>query len=121
MATEIKIEGLPELSRALGGLSGDLRDLSALNAKVGDDLAAEIGRLAPRDTGRLADSWRGSADASKAEASSDLNYAGCQEYGVPSHNIEGKHYAERGLDAAGPAIESTYDEGVQKLCTKAET
>ena len=121
MADELRIEGLPQLHSALDGLGRDLRDMTPANRAAADVLARSIAELAPRDTGRLADSWRGSADASKAEASSDLNYAGCQEYGVPSHNIEGKHYAERGLDAAGPAIESTYDEGVQKLCTKAET
>ena len=121
MATEIKIEGLPELSRALDGLSGDLRDLSALNGKVGDDLAAEIGRLAPRDTGRLAESFSGSGDASKAEASSELVYAPVQEYGNPAHNIEGQHYAERALTTAQPKIESDYSQGVENLCRKAET
>jgi hypothetical protein len=48
-------------------------------------------------------------------------YAPCQEYGVPSHNIEGQHYAERALDAAEPAIASTYDKGTQTACRKAET
>lgn len=121
MAGEIKVEGLPALHSALDGLGADLRDMRAANQAAGDLLARQIGELAPRDTGRLADSFRGTAVAGGAEASSDLVYAPCQEYGVPSHNIEGQHYAERALDAAEPAIASTYDKGTQTACRKAET
>jgi hypothetical protein len=120
VAGELKIEGEAELIHSLDGLKGDLRDMAPIHAKIADDLAAEIGRLAPRLTGRLAASFSGTGTADKAEASSELVYAPVQEYGSPGHNIEGQHYAERALAIAQPKIESDYSGGVDKLCRKAE-
>ena len=121
MAGEIQIKGEPELHRALTQLEGELRDLSSVNAEVARELAQAIGARAPVLSGRLAASWYGSGESDKAEASSDLDYAGPQNYGVPSHNIEGTHYAEKALAESSSTIESTYRAGVARLCRKAET
>jgi hypothetical protein len=117
---EVRIEGLPELHRSLDGLAGDLRDLSPVNGEVAAELVKAIGAAAPRLTGRLAASFTGTGTSNKAEVSSDLDYAGPQNYGVPAHNIEATHYAENALASSSGAIEAKYQGGVQKLLRKAE-
>ena len=121
MAGEVQITGLPELRSSLKGLDEGLRDLSTVNAEVANDLARAIASAAPRRTGRLAGSWQGRGTRDTAEAESTLDYAGPIEYGVPSRNVEGQHYAERALDRSTAAIESKYDAGVSRLCRKAES
>jgi hypothetical protein len=120
VATRIEIKGQAECHRALTGLTGDLRDLSSLNADVARVLVSAISARAPVDSGALAGSFQGTGTRDTAEASSSLPYAGVQNYGYARHNIAGKHFAEAALAEAAPAAEDKYRAGIGKLCKKAE-
>jgi hypothetical protein len=116
----VKVIGGPALHRSLQGLTGNLRDLSSVNAEVARDLVAAVSSRAPRDTGRLAGSFHASGSREKAEASSSLVYAPVQNYGSPGHNIEGRHFAEAALTSSTGAAEAKYRKGIGQLCRKAE-
>jgi hypothetical protein len=117
----LKITGEAELHRSLKTLGGDLSDLSRVNGDVARDLAAAIGARAPVATGRLAGSFTASGSHDKATASSSLDYAGPQNYGVPGHNIRGTHYAEDALASSAGDAETKYRHEAERLCRKAET
>ena len=102
-------------------MKGDLRDLTPVNADIAGDLARAVGAAAPRASGALAASFEGTGTPGGAEVSSELNYAGPQNYGVPAHNIAATHYAENTLAAAEPAANAKYQAGIAKLVRKAET
>jgi hypothetical protein len=121
VADEVKVEGLDELHRSLDGLGADLRDLSPVNAEIARELAQAVGAGAPRASGALAASFTGTGTADAAEVSSELAYAGPQNYGVPAHNIAATHYAENALAAGEGAAEAKYRAGVEKLLRKAES
>jgi phage gpG-like protein len=121
VAGAVQIDGAAELDRSLAQLQRELGDLSPLHRQIASDLAQRIAAVAPRDTGRLAGSFQGSGEPDKAEVSSDLDYAGVQNYGAPAHNIAGTHYAENALAASAAGIESAYRAGVEKLLRKAES
>ena len=120
MPNKVEIVGGPALHSALTGLEGDLRDLSGLNGEVAEKLARAVGEAAPVDTGALAGSWEGTGTPSAAEVSSPLAYAGPQNYGVPDHNIEGTHYAEKALASSEAAAAEQYRAGLDKLTAEAE-
>jgi hypothetical protein len=117
---DIEVKGLPELSRSLKGLTADLEDMRPINGDVARDLVAAVSSRAPRKSGRLAGSFVAVGSANKASASSALDYAGVQNYGSAGHNIEGQHFAEAALEASAAGAKAKYDEGVAKLCRKAE-
>jgi hypothetical protein len=71
-------------------------------------------------SGRLAGSFEAIGSRDKAEASSSLDYAGVQEFGSAGHNIEGKHFAEAALTSSASAAEAKYQQGIGRLCRKAE-
>ena len=121
MTNKIEVAGQPELHRALSGLEGDLRDLSPLNGEVADLLARAVSSAAPRATGALAGSFSGRGTREAAEVSSDLDYAGPMNYGVPSHNINATRYAENALASSEGAANERYRSGVEKLLRKAES
>jgi hypothetical protein len=117
---DIEVKGLPELSRSLDGLKGDLEDMTPMNGDVARDLVSAVRSRAPVRSGRLAGSFVASGSPDKASASSSLDYAGVQNYGDASHHIEGQHFAEDALAASAAGAEAKYREGVDKMCRKAE-
>lgn len=102
MADAVTITGLRETVRALERYGADVADLKGVMQRVGELVAVEIRHLAPHRSGRLARSVRPSKAKSKAivrAGSARVDYAAVQNYGWPGHNIEPKHFMERGLES----------------------
>ncbi|MGO1048802.1 HK97 gp10 family phage protein [Crossiella sp. CA198] len=93
MHTRIHVEGMKELRRELGALDRNAmrRTLRGAHVEVADLVAAEAKSTAPRRTGRLAASVRGTASESKAYVmagtSARVPYAGPIHFGVPASRI----------------------------------
>lgn len=117
----ITVEGGPELRAALKALDADLRDLSGLHRSIASDLVAAIEASAPRESGKLAGSFRPSGTRTTAKARSSLVYAPVIEYGWPGHNIAAQGYAARALAALTSSIMAKYRAGVENLLRKAES
>jgi hypothetical protein len=98
----------------------DLKDLSALHRQIAGDLVQAISATAPRDTGRLAGSFKPRGTRTTAKAVSSLVYAPVIQYGWPGHGIEAQNYADRALATAAPRARQKYDDGMKAICRKAE-
>jgi len=116
---DLRIEGLPELHRALDGVRADLRDLSPVTATMAGTLVSSVRAFAPVRTGHLAASFEPEGQPDRASATSTLIYAGVQNYGGGNH-VPGSHYADRALAAAGPRCTAQLDAGLAGACKKAE-
>ena len=117
---QVQIEGGPELRRALRALNADLTDLSGLHRQIAAYFVTVLSGTAPRDSGRLAGSFRPAGTRTKARARSSLVYSPVINYGWPDHGIEGQHYAEAALSASESTVHKMYRTGIEKLLRKAE-
>lgn len=91
MAAQVVVDGLRPLRRALRALALDVDDLKAANQAVSTLVANAAAARAPRRSGRLAASVRGSRALSRATVRAGgaaLPYAGPVHYGWPAHGIE---------------------------------
>lgn len=78
----VRVEGLREFRRALKGVSREFdRELRAELKDVGEDVAAEARRTAPRRTGQYANSIRVYANARGVSIGSRLPQAGVLHWG----------------------------------------
>jgi hypothetical protein len=121
VGAQITVQGGPELRRALKGLEADLRDLSALHRSIAADVVKAVQGTAPRQSGKLAGSFRASGTRTTAKARTSLIYAPVIEYGWGAHNIDPQGYAQRALNSSTSGIMAKYRTGVEKLLRKAET
>lgn len=107
MTAAVRVEGLPELRRALRKLQVDLSDLKAANAAVATYVAAAAAGRAPRRTGRLSSSIRGNKALSRATVRAGgaaVPYAGPIHWGWPARGIEGRPF----IPEAAQATESSW-------------
>lgn len=82
----VRVEGAKELARAFRAAGGATRELSAAYRAIARELVGPARSEAPRDSGRLAASVRGTARATSAALQAGgarLVYAGPVHFGVP--------------------------------------
>jgi uncharacterized small protein (DUF1192 family) len=118
MITGIQVSGLAQLQKdlvLLGVKIDDLKDVMARLAQEGARLAAS---LAPRKTGRLAESVRGNRAKNAAivrAGSARIVYAGPINYGWPKRNIEPAGFMQRALDLMKPHVGADLERAINKL------
>lgn len=94
-AISFSVEGIKEVNATLDKLGRDLESNLDLNKELSSTLSQKASAMAPRLTGALASSVVGNPSAEKAQivaGSAAVPYAGVQEYGWPSRNIEAQPY-----------------------------
>lgn len=78
----VRVEGLKELRLGVREIDrGMLKEIQAVTRSAAQVVAAEASRLAPRKTGRLAGSIKGTTSGPKGIVRSRLVYAPVLEYG----------------------------------------
>lgn len=103
----VSVVGLSRLRRDLKRAGSDMADLKGANAAAAQLVATAAAARAPRRTGALAASVRGSKAASRASVSAGraaVPYAGPIHYGWPARGIEANPFV---TDAA-QATESSW-------------
>ena len=97
----VEVQGARELRRTLKAAGDDLSDLTKVNATISRYVAAcGAAAMAPRRTGRLAGSLRGSqakASATVRAGGARIPYAGVIHYGWPRRHIRAQPFL---VDAA---------------------
>jgi hypothetical protein len=86
----VQVEGARQLRSALRRAEGNLDDLKAAHAAVSLYVAQQAAARAPRRTGRLAATVRGTRQATRARVSAgraSVPYAGPIHWGWPSRGI----------------------------------
>jgi len=114
----VEVQGGRELRAALKGIAGGLANLKATHAKIAAMVAPVGQRNAPRLTGALAGSVRGTGTASAAivrAGGSKLPYGGPIHYGWPARNIAPQPFLVDAGHTTEPTWTAIYEHDVQQL------
>ena len=112
--TVVEIEGVDTLVRTLGDAADDIESLEDGHKAVADLIAGEARARAPRRTGRLAGSLRGTVTAGKATASSDLVYAPPIHWGWRARNIKPNRFLTEAAEDTEPEWLALYEKDIQE-------
>lgn len=118
----IQVEGMTTLRRTLRQAGDDLQDLREAHATAARIAATASAALAPRLTGRLASSVRGSGTKTAATLRAgfaSVPYAGPIHWGWPARGITAQPFLSQGAqDSEGrwlPIYEAAVDGAIQKV------
>lgn len=114
----VKVEGARELRKALKSVEGGLDDLKATHDKIAQVVVPVGRRGAPRRTGRLAGSIRGSGTKTQAvvrAGGARLPYGGPIHWGWPKRNIKAQPFLTDAGKETEPTWTGIYVEDTQKL------
>ena len=115
----VRVEGLRELTRALGKAGVDAADQKELMHEIG--MVVVRAAQPPVVTGALEASMRASRTKGKAivrAGSARVPYAAVQHYGWPSHNIEPKPFLTDALQSRTDEITDMMEKGVGEILKK---
>jgi phage gpG-like protein len=120
-AISISIEGVKQVQDTLDKLARDLESNLELNKELSTTLSKKASVMAPKLTGALASSVVGNPSADKAQivaGSAAVPYAGVQEYGWPSRNIEAQPYLRPAVYDNMEYIVEKYNDNIEKAIKK---
>jgi hypothetical protein len=123
MATEagVKVEGLATLVRTMRKAGEDLADLKDANARAAAIVVGRASATAPRRSGRLAASVRGTRAAGRARVQAgraSVPYAGPIHFGWPARRIAAQPFLSDAARATEPQWLPTYVKDVQAALDK---
>ena len=118
MAQRLELLGGKELRASLKAAGDDLADLKAAHAAAAAIIAAAAKGMAPRRTGRLATSIRGSGSKAEAIVQAGVVYAGVIEFGWPRRNIPGQPYLVPAARDTEPEWRPAYEAELQRIIAK---
>ncbi len=113
----VRVEGLNALIRQLEQAGGDVEDMREVFTKIAARGAKLASGFAPRDTGRLADSGRGSKSKNKAVIAAGgarVRYAAVQNYGWPARGIPAARFMQRADERLEPFALKELDKGLRE-------
>ena len=109
----VTLEGGTNLQATLRAQARGLADLSVPNKRAADIIVTAARMRAPRRSGRLAGSLRGSGEPDAAVVEAGPVYAPVQEYGWPRRHIPAQPFLVNSADATESAWTSTYQADLQ--------
>jgi phage gpG-like protein len=115
--TRVEVDGATQLASSLRRVSNDLDDLDVAEARAGQAIRQRASELAPKLTGRLAQSIRADTGGVGVAIGSDVVYAGVQEFGSPAKGIRAQPFLRPAADDTGQWVEFYADEVQRKLNT----
>lgn len=122
MARPVEVQGLKALRASLRAVDrGALREVQKVTKAAAQIVAEEAGRNAPRRSGRLSASLRGTTQGASGIVRSPLPYANVQEYGGTIHprgapiTIKRSAYVHRALDAKADQVGRALADGFDRL------
>lgn len=113
----VEVPGLRALRRDLRRMGDDLSDLKDASQEASGLVAREAGRRAPRRTGRLAGSGRGSRSTGRATVTfggARVPYAGVIHWGWPARNIAPQPFVVEAAEDTQPQWLAFYQAGVDQ-------
>lgn len=120
-AIEVTVTGLKETLDALKKVEGALDNLTDANRTIASTIASKASALAPRLTGALASSIKGTSDKDRIRITAGgdrVVYAGVQEYGWPEKNIQAQPYLRPAVQDNMSYIVQKYEENIQSVIKK---
>lgn len=114
----IRVEGGAALRRTLKAAGRDLDDLKDANARAASVVAQWAAVTAPRRTGALGASVRGSRQAGRARivaGNAGVPYAGVIHWGWPSRHITAQPFISAAAQSTEPSWTSAYLADIEKV------
>jgi hypothetical protein len=117
----VKIEGLDELVRTMKRAGVDVSELKEAHIRAAEIVATAAAQIAPRRSGRLADSIRPAKQVKRARimaGGARVPYANPIHWGWPSRNIEASLFISNAAQSSEPQWKAAYLEAVQAALDK---
>lgn len=111
----VKVDGIPELKRALRRTKEGARDLSRAHKRIAARFVDAVAGRTRRRSGRLAGAWRPKGTARAASIVNRLPYAGVQEFGWPSRRIPATEAVAGVIVAQRDEIIAAYETEIREL------
>jgi len=121
MVAAINTTGIKELEKSLTSLGFDFAELSKANLEIGKIVANRAATLAPKRTGKLANSIKPKPDKTKVRISAGgagVPYAGVIEYGWAKRNIKKQSYIMKAAGQLKNEIIEKYKNNIDDLIKK---
>jgi hypothetical protein len=112
--TQLKVEGVPEVTRALDKVQDAAQDLSEAHKAEAEMLLPDVQSATRHDSGTLASSWQTDSIATEAKFINDVPYAGVQEWGWSEHNIEPTHAITDAFERNAERTEAIYADAFKR-------
>jgi hypothetical protein len=119
MAGQIKVDGVPQTVAAFNKVSNDIQDLSKAHQAEANMLLPAIKSATRKRSGDLAGAWQGDGIATEAKFINSVVYAGVQEYGWPSHNIEPTNAIIQAYERNSERTEAIYADAIGDIARRA--
>lgn len=119
----VRVVGLAQLKRSLKDFADGLEDLKDANAEASRLVAAKAKTLAPKRSGALADSIRGSRAAGRATVAAGtakVPYAGPIHWGWPRRHIRANPFMTDAATATEDDWLAAYEQNIQRLADQVE-
>jgi hypothetical protein len=116
---QIKVEGVPEVRRALDKVDAATQDLSKVHKAEAEMLLPDVVSATRRDSGDLAAGWQTDGIATEAKFINNEVYAGVQEWGWPDHNIEPTYAITQAFEQNTDKTEALYADAIGAIGERA--
>ena len=121
----VQVEGLAALRKGLRGVDKDaLKAVQAVTKTAAGIVAVEASRLAPRQTGALAASIKGTTSGNKGVVRSPLPYANVVNWGGTISprgtpvTFKRADFIGRAMDAKGDEVQAALEQGFDALARR---
>lgn len=114
----VRVDGARELRRTLKAAGDDLEDLRKVNATIARYVSLRAAAMAPRRSGRLAGSVRGSnakTSATVRVGGASVPYAGPIHWGWPRRHISAQPFAVDAAHTTEPTWTAYYLREVERI------
>jgi HK97 gp10 family phage protein len=121
MVAAIEVKGMKELNKSLTKIGFDFQELKDANFAIGKIVADRAANLAPKKTGKLANSIKAQPDKLKVKVSAggaNVPYAGVIEYGWKKRNIRPQPYIRKAADQLKEQIIEKYKSNINQIIKK---
>lgn len=115
MVAKVKVDGVPEVTRALQKVADQVADLSETHKAEAEMLLPDVSRATRRLSGDLAGGWQTDGIATEARFSNDIVYAGVQEFGWAEHNIEPTNAIAQAFEGNASKTETLYADAIGRI------
>lgn len=122
----VEVDGARQLRRTMRRAGEDFQDMKDLHTTVANIAAASVKTKAPKNTGALAGTVRGSGTKTAATVRAGFartRYAGVNNYGWPAGStmrgtFGGSSFMNDGAKAAEPRAIAVYEVGIDRIINR---
>jgi hypothetical protein len=119
MVAKLKVEGVPEVTRAFDKVAHSVQDMSEAHKAEADMLLPDVQSATRHLSGDLAAGWQTDGIADQAKFSNDVVYAGVQEFGWSDHNIEPTNAIATAFEGNTDKTEALYGDAIRAIGERA--